>query len=919
MTPKPDDNNTISVEEDTMASSSAGNSRHSPFEAAATTEGAVGRHGDSGCKALYGPYPRAIPVPFVDNVRNEGREGDVPPLRLVEEATSAFDLPADVRDLKTPDAWVPRDGRLVRLTGKHPFNVEPPIALLNQYRFLTPSSLHYVRNHGACPKLSWDEHTVCVGGDPNLVATPLELSMTELADMEPRELPVTFVCAGNRRKEQNMIRQTIGFNWGPAGVATNVWKGVLLRDLLLRAGVSDRNMTGKHVEFIGVEDLPNKVGPGPFPEEQWGKLVKYGTSIPLARAMNPAYDVLIAYEANGERLQPDHGFPVRLVIPGYIGGRMIKWLKHVNVISHETRNHYHYHDNRILPPQITAEESLQGNWWYKPEYIFNELNINSATTKPDHNELLPLAKNIGKTYTVSGYAYTGGGRKITRVEVSTDNGVHWELADLERKERPTEYGMYWCWIWWDYQIKVAELVGVKEILCRAWDESNNVQPLQPTWNLMGMGNNQVFRVKVHMDKNEAGEHCFRFEHPTQPGQQTGGWMTRVADKPDSAGFGRLLDQHNEAKGEDASSGPAKVQGDKTFSMSEVKKHNTEEDCWIVVKDRVYDCTEYLELHPGGIDSITINAGADATEDFVAIHSTKATKMLEKYYIGDLDVSTKEEEKKDDEDDVLVDKDGNKLALNPRKKTPFRLQNKVVLSRDSYMLDFALPSEDHVLGLPTGKHMFLSAKINGETVLRRYTPISSNYDRGCVKFVIKAYRPCPRFPEGGKMSQYLDTLKVGNYLDMRGPVGEFEYIANGKFYIDGEEGYATKFNMVAGGTGITPVMQIAAEILRNPDDKTKMFLVFGAREEGDLLMREQLDEWATKYPEKFQVEYILSDRWPSGWKYSTGFVDKKLFEDFLYEAGDDVYNLMCGPPIMIDKGCTPNLEALGHSKSRLFSF
>ena len=95
--------------------------------------------------------------------------------------------------------------------------------------------------------------------------------MNELVAMDYREFPVTLVCAGNRRKEQNMIRQTIGFNWGPSGVSTNVWKGTTLRDLLIKAGVSDKNMAGKHVEFIGVEDLPNKVGPGPFPDEQWGK------------------------------------------------------------------------------------------------------------------------------------------------------------------------------------------------------------------------------------------------------------------------------------------------------------------------------------------------------------------------------------------------------------------------------------------------------------------------------------------------------------------------------------------------------------------------------------------------------------------------------------------------------------------------
>jgi len=216
-------------------------------------------------------------------------------------------------------------------------------------------------------------------------------------------------------------------------------------------------------------------------------------------------------------------------------------------------------------------------------------------------------------------------------------------------------------------------------------------------------------------------------------------------------------------------------------------------------------------------------------------------------------------------------------------------------------------------------MFFSAKINGETVVRRYTPISSNYDVGCVKFVIKAYPPCERFPEGGKMSQYLDALKVGEFLDFRGPVGEFEYDADGKFAIEGEPCVASKFNMIAGGTGITPVMQIAAEILRNTNDTTQCSIIFACREEGDLLMRSTLDEWANKFPHKFKVNYILSDSWSKDWKYSTGFVDRALFEENLYPPGDDVYNLMCGPPIMIDKGCTPNLAAIGHKKSRMFAF
>jgi nitrate reductase (NAD(P)H) len=356
---------------------------------------------------------------------------------------------------------------------------------------------------------------------------------------------------------------------------------------------------------------------------------------------------------------------------------------------------------------------------------------------------------------------------------------------------------------------------------------------------------------------------------------------------------------------------------KKYTLAEVEKHNTQEDVWIIINNKVYDCTEYLDLHPGGVDSIMINGGADATEDFVAIHSTKATKMLEKYYIGDLDKASVVGTTKESTD--LVDEKGNKLALNPKVKTIVTLQNKIVLSHDSIMLDFALPTPQHILGLPTGKHMFLSAKINGETVLRRYTPISSNYDVGCVKFVIKAYKPCERFPEGGKMSQYLDSLKIGDTLEVRGPVGEFEYISDGKFFIEGEECYATKYNMIAGGTGITPVMQIAAEILRNPSDCTQMSLIFACREENDLLMRTTLDEWAAEFPHKFKVHYILSDSWSKDWKFSTGFVDRALFEEYLHPPADDCYTLMCGPPIMITKGCEPSLSASGHKKSRLFSF
>ena len=148
-------------------------------------------------------------TPWASN-RNEGREGD--PVDK-SKAKHWMELPCDARDQGTPDEWIPRDGRMVRLTGRHPFNSEPPVGELAKEGFFTPPNLHIIRNHGAVPKLDWNTHKVMVGGP--YVARKLELSMNELTQEFPiTEFPVSISCCGNRRKEMNMIKQTIGFNWG---------------------------------------------------------------------------------------------------------------------------------------------------------------------------------------------------------------------------------------------------------------------------------------------------------------------------------------------------------------------------------------------------------------------------------------------------------------------------------------------------------------------------------------------------------------------------------------------------------------------------------------------------------------------------------------------------------------------------------
>ena len=139
----------------------------------------------------------------------------------------------DGRDAKNPDHWVPRNPNMNRLTGIHPFNSEAPLSELRKHGFITPPKLHIVRNHGKVPQLSWASHEIDIGG---LVDRPMKLTMGELVKLPLKTIPVTVQCAGNRRKEQNMIKKGMGFDWGAAAASTNIWTGVLVKDVLEYVG-----------------------------------------------------------------------------------------------------------------------------------------------------------------------------------------------------------------------------------------------------------------------------------------------------------------------------------------------------------------------------------------------------------------------------------------------------------------------------------------------------------------------------------------------------------------------------------------------------------------------------------------------------------------------------------------------------------
>ncbi|CAN1752265.1 Nitrate reductase [NADH] [Linum perenne] len=851
----------------------------------------------------FKPTPTAAPIPYrysnskpvvipLDSSSDD--EDDVTHYGdLIRKGNSELEPSVlDPRDEATADNWIERNPSMIRLTGKHPFNSEPPLARLMHHGFITPVPLHYVRNHGSVPKATWESWSIEVCG---LVKRPVQLTMDQLVNEFPsRELPVTLVCAGNRRKEQNMTKQSIGFNWGSAGVSTSVWRGVPLHMVLERCGIYSRKKGALNVCFEGTEDLPGGGASGGS---------KYGTSLCKEFAMDPSRDVILAYMQNGELLTPDHGFPVRVIIPGFIGGRMVKWLKRIVVTTKESENYYHFKDNRVLPSHVDAELANDEGWWYKPEYIINELNINSVITTPSHEEVLPINSwTTQRPYTLKGYAYSGGGKKVTRVEVTMDGGETWQLCELDHQEKPNKYGKYWCWCFWSLEVEVLDLLAAKEIAVRAWDQTLNTQPEKLIWNLMGMMNNCWFRIKTNVCKRHKGEIGIVFEHPTVPGNKSGGWMAK--------------EKHLEMK---SVSTPFMNTASKTFSATDVKKHNSTESAWIIVHGHVYDCTRFLKDHPGGADSILINAGTDCTEEFEAIHSDKARKLLEDYRIGELvNVPSNASSPNSSVHGASNMASFSQLApiiemTAPREKISCKLIKKESLSHDVRLFRFALPYEDQQMGLPVGKHIFLCATVDGKLCMRAYTPTTMVDAVGHFDLVVKVYfgGVHPKFPNGGVMSQHLDSLEVGSTVEVKGPLGHIEYLGRGNFTVHGKPKFGKKLAMLAGGTGITPIYQVVQTVLRDQDDKTEMHIVYANRTEDDILLRDELDEWA-RTDDRLKVWYVVQESIKEGWEYSTGFITEAILREHIPDGSDgEVLALACGPPPMIQFAVQPNLEKLGY--------
>lgn len=223
---------------------------------------------------------------------------------------------------------------------------------------------------------------------------------------------------------------------------------------------------------------------------------------------------------------------------------------------------------------------------------------------------------------------------------------------------------------------------------------------------------------------------------------------------------------------------------------------------------------------------------------------------------------------------------NSPVLKPDQFQKFPLVQKTKVSHNANIYRFALPRSTDKLGLPIGQHISIGATINGKEIVRSYTPISTNEELGYFDLLIKTY-------ENGNISKYVDGRKVGETIDVRGPKGFFTYSPN----------MVKKIGMIAGGTGIAPMYQIITEILRDPQDKTQISLIYANVTADDILLKAELDKFAKEHPDQLKIYYVLNEC-PENWTGGVGFVTPEIIDTHLPKPADDVNLLLCGPPPMI---------------------
>lgn len=345
-----------------------------------------------------------------------------------------------------------------------PYNAEPvPAALADGA--LTGEDTFYSRNHGPIPDIDPARWRLSVSTGHGASRT---FSLEEIRrDFDEISVVATLQCAGNRREGLMAVRDIPGeAPWAQCATSTARWTGVALADLLRACGVEDG--TPGHVEFLGpdVSDLPT-------PPQ------RYGSSVEVAKALSP--ETMLAWAMNGQPLPRVHGGPVRVVVPGYIGARSVKWVDEITVRDSPSDNWFQRVAYRVLPSDADPDSAGPGDG-----ISLSSVALNCDFLYPD-----PTAPVLGDEVRVGGYAFAGDDRAVSRVQVSTDDGASWIEADLSESLGP------WAWRRWSAVVPLDS--PTVELCVRAWDSAAATQPASAAelWNPKGYVNNSWGRVTLH--------------------------------------------------------------------------------------------------------------------------------------------------------------------------------------------------------------------------------------------------------------------------------------------------------------------------------------------------------------------------------------------------------------------------------------
>ncbi len=380
------------------------------------------------------------------------------------------DMKETIKDSDDPYVNDPSRHPALAVNSEKPFNAETPQELLTD-SYATPNDLFFVRNHLPVPKVDMKKYTLEITGEG--VKRPIKLTVEDLKKrFKVHTVTAALQCAGNRRTEMNKFRMVKGLSWGTNAISNAEWTGVKLSDVLKYAGVPEADV--EHILLQGMDkDMEN---------------VPYEASIPAATAFDPRKDVLLAFEMNGETLPLDHGYPLRALVPGVIGARQVKWLYKIIASKEESHSLWQRRDYKSFNPSIGWDDVD-----FSKSIAIQEYPVQSAICEPKDGAILEDDEEV----TVKGYAWSGGGRGIIRVDVSINAGKSWIDATLHDAKQPMH--REWGWTLWEITVPIPkDHSGKLDVICKALDTSHNVQPETAVgiWNLRGLVHNAWHHIQV---------------------------------------------------------------------------------------------------------------------------------------------------------------------------------------------------------------------------------------------------------------------------------------------------------------------------------------------------------------------------------------------------------------------------------------